>query len=115
MLRTSITALLLSLMFAVPAWADVNSDLSDAARKGDTATVQTLLNNGADVNATDEHGGTALMYAAVNGHTATVQALIDAGADVNKLHNFGKSALILAQEKGHTAVVGLLIQAGAIQ
>jgi ankyrin repeat protein len=115
MFHTPIIVFLLSLMVAVPAWADVNSDLLDAARKGDTATVQSLLGSGANVNATDEHGGTALMYAAVNGHTATVQALVDAGADVDKVHNFGKSAKMLAEEKGHTAVVDLLVQAGATQ
>lgn len=115
MSRTTIVVLILTLMVTIPAWADVNSDLMDAARQGDTATVQSLLSQGANVNATDAHGGTALMVAAVNGHTATVQALIDAGADVNRAHNFGKTALMLATEKGHTAVVDLLVQAGATQ
>lgn len=113
--RISMTVLILSLMVTVPARADVNSDLLDAARQGDTATVQSLLSQGANVNATDAHGGTALMFAAVNGHTSTVQALIDAGADVNRAHDFGKAALMLATEKGHTAVIDLLVQAGATQ
>ncbi len=115
MKRVPILTVLFSLLLTLPAWASVNSDLLDAARKGNTATVQSLLSQGADVNTTDQFGGTALMVAAVNGHVATVEALIDAGADVNKKHNFGKSAKMLAEEKGHTAVVDLLAQAGATQ
>ena len=109
MLRAKIVVFLLSLMIALPAWGGgINSELMDAARKGDTAVVQELLDAGADVNATDKHGGTALMMAAVNGHTDTVQVLLDAGADINMKHGFGKSAKMLAAEKGHSEVVELL-------
>lgn len=113
--RASIIVLILSLIVILLRWTDLNSDLLDAARQGNTATVESLLRQGADVNATDDHGVTALMYAVVNGHTSTVRALIDAGADVNKALNSGKSTLISAAAEDHSGVVDLIVQAGATQ
>ena len=62
---------------------EINQKMIDAAIKGDTATVKSLLAQGADVNAQNQAGGTALMYAATVGYTATVQALLDEDADAN--------------------------------
>ena len=42
--------------------------------------VQALLEAGADINAKDKYGKTALMFAAANGHTAVVVLLMKAGA-----------------------------------
>ena len=42
-----------------------------ASAHGHTATAELLLNHGADINAKDEDGKTALMYASQNGDTAT--------------------------------------------
>ena len=78
---------------------DINQDLFEAAKKGDTATVRALLDAGADVNANDG-GETVLMAAAVEGHIATVQALIAAGADVNATTNNGVTALMAAAMEG---------------
>ncbi len=92
---------------------DINQELIDAAERGDTATVQALLDAGADVNFQDDMRGTALMDAAISGHTATVQALLDAGADVDAQDKDGLTALMGAQEHGHTEVVEILQKAGA--
>ncbi len=43
MLRPNIIVLLISFMVALPAYADINTDLLNAASTGDTATVQSLL------------------------------------------------------------------------
>ena len=51
---------------------------------GDAATVQILLESGADVNVKDGDGATALMYALlIRGDADVVKVLLDAGADVN--------------------------------
>ena len=54
---------------------DINKKLMDASFNGDTIQVKTLLANGADVNARNKKGGTALMAAAQQGHTQIVQWL----------------------------------------
>jgi ankyrin repeat protein len=57
--------------------------------------VKTLIDAGAGVNAKDEDGATALLWAAVEGHTETAKVLIDAGADVNtKDKEYGATALM---------------------
>lgn len=58
----------------------------DAAKRGDTTAIQTLLSLGIDVNLADGHGRTALMYASENGNLETVRFLLEKGADVNAIH-----------------------------
>ena len=47
------------------------------------AGVKALLAKGANVNAADEEGHTALIFAAFNGRAETVKLLLAAGADPN--------------------------------
>ena len=69
---------------------------------------------GADVNAQNKDGGTALMEAACWGNTELAEALIKAGANVNAQSENGQTALMWAvySYRGHTAVVEALIKAG---
>jgi ankyrin repeat protein len=53
--------------------------------------VDAILSHGAEVNATDRDGYSALMYPAQNGNDAMVKLLIHHGASVNL--NRGESAL----------------------
>ena len=55
-----------------------------------------FIEAGADVNAKDKNGKTALMIAAQNTISNAVRVLIDAGADVNVKDNNGKTALMIA-------------------
>jgi ankyrin repeat protein len=55
--------------------------------------VRRLLAAGADVNARDRHGQTALMLAAHRGALDVVEALIEAGADLNTTAKYNLSAL----------------------
>ncbi|PIV33497.1 MAG: hypothetical protein COS34_07395, partial [Lysobacterales bacterium CG02_land_8_20_14_3_00_62_12] len=61
----------------------IDNELLEAARSGDHAEVARLIEAGADVDAHDADGRTALMWAARYGRTDIVTALLDAGADVN--------------------------------
>ncbi|HEY0101574.1 MAG TPA: ankyrin repeat domain-containing protein [Pyrinomonadaceae bacterium] len=77
-----------------------------AASRGDLATFEDhLAQAGEDVNAQDNFGYTALMYAASAGHTRVVEALLAAGSDLQKRNRQGLSSLDLALAKGHAGVV----------
>jgi ankyrin repeat protein len=84
-----------------------------AAKSGDVAALSAMLEAGADPDARDSRGQTALMLASHGGHTDAVRALIDAGADLDHRAKFGLTATMLAVVAGHEAVAGLLVEAGA--
>lgn len=88
-------------------------DWQAAVRTGDLAQLQTLRAAGADLDAKDEHGQTALMNVARDGRTAIVRWLIAEGADLNHTAKFHLSALMLAVINGRDAIVGHLVDAGA--
>src|SRR5690606_33805 len=67
-----------------------------AVRGGQPESVQELLDRGADVNAVDGLGRTALHVAASAGHPGIVQQLLDAGADIDKVTPARSSALVIA-------------------
>ena len=88
--------------------------LCDAAMKGDTAQVQSLLTDGADVNGRDEKQMTALIWAAKNGYTDTVRVLLDAHADIEARSAQGVTPLCGAAWDGHLATTKLLLERGAV-
>jgi hypothetical protein len=55
-----------------------------AASCGNEAVVYFLLSSGADINAMDKNGYTALFYAVLQGHQNIVKMLIDSNADMEK-------------------------------
>ena len=65
-------------------------------RTGTPKAVREDLSFGADVNAKDEDGWTALMYAARNPNSEIMSALLKSGADVNAGTNEGYTALMAA-------------------
>lgn len=94
--------------------ADLNSQLRDAALEGNKQLVETLIKSGANVNALDIHGRTALRSAVFHGHYEICKLLIDKGVDVNALNiKFGSSGLMIAARHGHKEISELLIAHGA--
>ncbi len=94
------------------------TELMSAAYAGDLEQLRQLLAAGADVNAKDEGGWTALMKACYNaeqkrGYAEVVQALIDAGADIEAPIGYGVRPLMLAAGYGEADVVDTLLKAGA--
>jgi len=83
--------------------------------------VRLMLQHGADVNAPDPTGRTALMYAAVSDllPVEQIKMLIEKKADVNaksqhpRSGDTGLTALDLAKLHGNTPVVDLLLKSGA--
>ena len=88
------------------------SPLADAVQRGDSQTIQALLNRKVDVNAAQADGATALHWAAYRGDAASAAGLIRAKANVNARNNYGVTPLALAAQQGSTAVIDLLLKAG---
>lgn len=84
-----------------------------AACHGRLEVVCSLLEAGADKDATTQEGETALHSAARNGHFKVVQALLEAGVDKDAAVDHGRRALHLAACNGHLEVVRLLLETGA--
>jgi len=82
-------------------------ELRDAAKAGDRNRVSVLLKAGADVNASDAGGHTALVRAAEGQHTAIARALIEALAEVNTMPRDGYTALMHAAIRGDARTVRL--------
>ena len=88
-------------------------DLIAAAKLGDAARINALLDAGRSVSATEPDGSTALHWAAQRGNPVVVEALIDAGAEVDAANRYGVTALALAAARGDTPIVRRLLGAGA--
>jgi len=54
-----------------------------ASKNGNIDVVKQYIEEGSDVNAKDENGWSALMWASYNGHLDTAELLLQSGADVN--------------------------------
>ena len=103
-----------------------------AAQSGHLSTVQTLVQHGARVGATDGLEQNALHVAAFEGHEDVVKLLLEAerdavsivvdtnsddgfGAIINAQDVNGHTALILASLRGHHGIMRLLADVGAAE
>lgn len=101
-----------------------------AAYKGETAEVERLLDEGADIDAVDEAGWDALYGAVWRGHVDTARVLLERGANPNSRENKGGSfcfdwnctekiylegspAIVAAAKRRHNDLVQLLLDYGA--
>jgi ankyrin repeat protein len=90
------------------------SPVADAAQASERETVRSLLKDGADVNAAQGDGMTALHWSALSNDVETAQMLLYAGANVKAATRLGAyTPLILASRSGHAAMMETLLNAGA--
>lgn len=77
--------------------------------------LEELAKHGADVNAVDEFGNTALMIAASDNDLETTKCLVKLGAktEIQNRKRQGQTALHLAVSKGHVQIVRCLLENGA--
>jgi ankyrin repeat protein len=97
--------------FAVAARADQR--LIEAVKNGDREAVRSLVKQGADVNAAEPDGATAIAWAAHRDDLEMAALLISAGADVNAANDYGVTPLSLACTNGSAVMVERLLKAGA--
>ncbi len=89
---------------------DGRTPLHVAARAGDAAAVQQLLDQGANIDAVDIRGYPALTLAVAGRHPGVVRALLARGANASPAT---ESPLIAAAQVGDVDVVELLLDHGA--
>lgn len=88
-------------------------NLIAGARAGDLPKVRSLLERGANTEATEIGGRSALHMAARAGHREVVGTLLAAGADAQTSDNCGRTPLLEGTIGGHISVVTLLLMHGA--
>ena len=104
----------LGLAVVLVALVPAESPVADAAMRGQTDIVRSLLAKGADVNAAHGDGMTALHWAAERGDAEMAEILIYGGASVHAITRIGQyTPLHLASRSGSDRIVGMLIGATA--
>lgn len=110
-MRSSLAA---ALLLALTGSTPLNSPVADAAQRGDLEVVRELLRSGADVNAAQGDGMTALHWAAERGDVELGEVLLYAGANVEAGTRIGRyTPLHVAAREGREEFVRLVLDAGA--
>ena len=106
----TLTAVLLSAMAGA---AFAQAPIADAASTGNKVEIERLLKHGADVNAQQADGATALQWAAYRGDAKLAELLLKAGAKPDLANRDGATPLWLAAARGDAAVIEALLKGGA--
>lgn len=85
-----------------------HSDYYALIRVSDNIEGLKLLENCADINAKDNNGWKALIWASNKGHLEIVKYLAENGADIDSKNNYGKTALEYASDNEHLEIVKYL-------
>jgi uncharacterized protein len=85
----------------------------DAVLAHDLERVRAALDAGADVDAVDGDGRTALHHAAIDGGADVAELLLDRGADPNAMDGQQWTPLHFAAREHHVALAEMLLRRGA--
>ena len=97
-----------------PQTSTTETALLEAARQGDRAKVEALLNEGADIDSRSRYGATPLFFAADRGHLDLVKLLVERGASLDIEDTFYRtSPLHRALGAKHFVVAQYLLKHGA--
>lgn len=83
------------------------------ASEGNLEGIKKFLSGGGNVNAQDNEGGTALLWASRKGHGEICRFLLESGADPDIRTDYLWTALMEAALSNHAGIVKLLIDKGA--
>jgi ankyrin repeat protein len=107
-----IFVLILSQSLTAKAYDD-EQGLLESATKGDLPSVKKEIDKGANINAFDENGNTALHLSVINEKLEIVKFLVERGANLNQKDKIGDTALANASALGNLEIVKYLIDKGA--
>lgn len=104
----------LSVSYLLSKLRSKGGQLVEAAASGYVDRVRALLDGGAEIEAREKRGATALITAAEHGHSQIIQLLLDKGANVNATSNSGWTALSAASKRDETIdIVQMLLDKNA--
>jgi len=104
-------AILLLLVALKP--SAVAGSIHDATKRSDIQKVRELLSTEIDINKDlDEHGATALHWAAVKGQKEIAEMLLAKGAKLGLRNRYGDTPMYLAVAFRHKDIVELLLSKG---
>lgn len=106
-------ALTLAAAVVLAGTAHAQSRLADAVQAGDRREALALIARGADVNAAQPDGTTALHWAAYRVDREIADRLLKRGARVNAVNRYGSTPLAEAVRAADARLAGLLLEAGA--
>lgn len=93
--------------------SQIDTELMVAVVRGQRNMVSSLLEENVNFDESNEHGCTALIWAAALEREGIVFDLLEAGADVSRSDGNGKTPLMVAAKSGNSKIVQYLISAGA--
>ena len=99
--------------YVFPEKAMSDAEFVELCKSGNAVEVEEAIRNGANVNAKDNDGNTALMRAVLWGATKTTEVLLKHGVHVNAKNNNGDTALMWATGFGNIEIANLLRSYGA--
>jgi len=115
-MRKPVTQVLCALLLAAGASACSSTtsvgELNYAIMNDDLSAVRMGIENGADINGTNErnYGATPVHTAAMEGNVTIMRELLAAGGEVSKPDCAGQTPLMYAAVKGSLAVSRLLVE-----
>jgi ankyrin repeat protein len=96
-----------------PRLIDFAREVFDTARRGEAATLASLIDQGLPPNLRNEKGDSLVMLASYHGHANAVRALVQRGADPDLRNDNGQTPLAGAAFKGYAEVISALLDNGA--
>jgi ankyrin repeat protein len=112
-MKNHIITINLLLCLSLSGLVSAQSEVADAAMRGNAEEVRELISTGANVNAMQADGATALHWSAYHGDVALTELLLEAGANPDAANRNGSTPLWLATERGDAAIVESLLEGGA--
>ena len=93
---------------------DLDAEMVLAAKSNDAGAVTDRLAWGADLEAVDADGSSALTVAAGSGAESVAELLLARGANANVVNGSGTTPLMAASAGGSLPLVALLLESGAV-